>query len=64
MVQPDVRTAHPYYMYDAVHQQPEAVTAMLQSHSVGAREAATQLGGQTPPFPRRHRHLVARRLDC
>ena len=30
MVQPDVRTAHPYYMYDAVHQQPEAVAAMLQ----------------------------------
>ena len=50
MVQPDVRTAHPYYMYDAVHQQPEAVTAMLQSHSVDAREAATQLAGKRRLF--------------
>ena len=50
MVQPEVRTGHPYYMYDAVHQQPEAVAAMLQRHASQAREVAGQLAGKRRLF--------------
>ncbi len=50
MVQPEVRTAHPYYMYDAVHQQPEAVASMLQRHGAQAREVAAQLAGKRRLF--------------
>ena len=50
MVQPDVRTGHPYYMYDAVHQQPDAVAAMLQRHASQAAEVAGQLAGKRRLF--------------
>lgn len=50
MVQPDVRTAHPYYMYDAVYQQPEAVSAMLRRHASGARDVASHLANKKRLF--------------
>ena len=50
MVQPDVRSAHPYYMHDAVHQQTDAVAVMLRRHSAPARQVATQLVGKRRLF--------------
>ena len=50
MVQPDVRTGHPYYMYDAVHQQPAAVAAMLERHAAGARDTANRLANKRRLF--------------
>ena len=50
MVQPDIRTAHPYYMYEAVHQQPESVAAMLRHHANQARDVATQLADKRRLF--------------
>ena len=50
MVQPEVRTGHPYYMYEAVHQQPEAVAAMLERHAAQAGEVARHLAGKRRLF--------------
>ena len=50
MAQPDVRTAHPYYMYEAVHQQPESVATMLQRHAAQARDVASQLANKRRLF--------------
>ena len=49
-MQPDVRSAHPYYMYDAVHQQPDPVAVMLRRHSAPADQVATQLVGRRRLF--------------
>ena len=50
MVQPEVRTGHPYYMYDAVHQQPAAVAEMLERHAAGAKEAAARMADKRRLF--------------
>ena len=44
MVQQEVRQSHPYFMYDSIHQQPSAMTAMLERHGQGAKEIASLLG--------------------
>ena len=41
--QPEVRQGHPYFMYDAVLRQPEAIAEMLGKHSDSAREVAAAL---------------------
>ena len=41
--QPEVRQGHPYFMYDAVLGQPEAIAEMLGKHSDSAREVAAAL---------------------
>ena len=42
MTQREVRNAHPYFMYDAIHQQPQAVAHMFEAHSHLAEELAAQ----------------------
>ncbi len=39
----DVRQSHPYFMYDAIHRQPQAIEEMLRKHEDGAQEAAANL---------------------
>ena len=46
MVQPEIRSAHPYHMYDAVHQQPQAVADMLQRHATQTAAVAARLAGK------------------
>ena len=46
MDQQEVRAEHPYYMYDAIQQQPAAVAGMLAEHSKLAEEAAKELAGK------------------
>ena len=41
--QPEIRQAHPYFMYDAITGQPEAMAAMLDRHAAAAREVAAAL---------------------
>ena len=41
--QQEIRSGHPYFMYDAIHQQPEAVARMLETHSQQAKEVASRL---------------------
>lgn len=41
--QPETRQAHPYFMYDAITGQPEAMAAMLDRHADAAREVAATL---------------------
>ena len=41
--QQEIRSGHPYFMYDAMHQQPEAITRMLETHSQQAKEVASRL---------------------
>ena len=41
--QPEVRQGHPYFMYDAILRQPEAIAEMLGKHTASAREVAAAL---------------------
>ena len=41
--QPEIRQEHPYFMYDAIIGQPEAMAAMLDRHAAAAREVAAAL---------------------
>ena len=42
-VQQDVRQNHPYFMYDSIMDQPQAMADMLRNHSVHAQEAAANI---------------------
>ena len=46
MTQREVRNAHPYFMYDAIHQQPQAVAHMFETHSLLAEELAARLASK------------------
>ena len=50
--QPETRQAHPYFMYDAITGQPEAIAAMLDRHAAAAREVAAVLA------TKRHIYIV------
>ena len=50
--QQEIRQAHPYFMYDAIAGQPEAMARMLDRHAAGAREVAEALA------TRRHIYIV------
>jgi glucosamine--fructose-6-phosphate aminotransferase (isomerizing) len=50
--QPEIRQAHPYFMYDAITGQPEAMVAMLDRHAETAREVADVLS------TKRHIYIV------
>ncbi len=41
--QPEIRQGHPYFMYDAILSQPEAMAEMLAQHSATTREVAAML---------------------
>ena len=41
--QPEIRRAHPYFMYDAITGQPNAMVEMLDRHAVAAGEVAAVL---------------------
>ncbi|MYC31069.1 MAG: SIS domain-containing protein [Chloroflexi bacterium] len=43
---PETRQEHPYFMYDAITGQPEAMALMLERHAVGAREVAESLASR------------------
>jgi len=43
MVRQEARQSHPYFMYDAIHQQPSAVRDMLDRHAKQAQEVASLL---------------------
>jgi len=43
MSQQQIRYSHPYFMYDAIHQQPSAVEDMLNRHGKQAKEVASTL---------------------
>ena len=36
----EVRRKHPYFMYDAIQRQPQAVEEMLRKHTTRAQEVA------------------------
>lgn len=42
-LQPEIRQGHPYFMYDAILNQPEAMAEMLERHSATTREVAAIL---------------------
>ncbi len=44
--QPETRQGHPYFMYDAITGQPEAMAAMLDRHSEAAKEVAAVLAAK------------------
>ena len=44
--QQEIRLAHPYFMYDAITGQPEAMARMLEQHSAAAREVAEVLAAR------------------
>ena len=50
--QPETRQAHPYFMYDAITGQPEAMAQMLERHAAAAREVAAVLA------TKRHIYIV------
>ena len=50
--QPEIRQAHPYFMYDAIIGQPEAMAQMLDRHAAGAKEIAEVLA------TKRHIYIV------
>ena len=39
----EVRTGHPYFMYDAIHSQPQAIQDMLRKHGTRVQEVAAEL---------------------
>jgi len=41
--QREVRRGHPYFMYDAIQQQPQAIEDMLRKHATGAAEVAASV---------------------
>jgi len=43
LTQQQVRSSHPYFMYDAIQDQPLAVARMLETHSQQAEEVASRL---------------------
>ena len=45
MTQPEVRSAHPYFMYDSILEQPSAVAGMMQTHRDAAGELGRRLAG-------------------
>ena len=42
----EIRTGHPYFMYDAIHDQPRAVAEMLRKHGLGVQQAAANVAGK------------------
>ena len=47
MTQPqETRQRHPYFMYDAIMRQPEAVREVLQRHAAQTREVAANIAGK------------------
>ena len=59
--QQDVRQGHPYFMYDAIMRQPEAMEEMLTKHATSVQPVAAELAREAANIPGRHRHVVARR---
>ena len=51
-LQQETRQGHPYFMYDAITAQPEAMSRMLDTHGAAAREVAAVLAA------RRHIYIV------
>ena len=45
-LQQEIRQAHPYFMYDAIVNQPEAMAQMLDRHAARAREVAAVLAAK------------------
>ena len=45
-LQQEVRQGHPYFMYDAITGQPEAMSRMLDTHRAAAREVAASLAAK------------------
>ena len=41
--QQDVRQGHPYFMYDAIMRQPEAMEEMLTKHATSVQPVAAEL---------------------
>ena len=39
----EIRRAHPYFMYDAIQQQPQAIEEMLRKHGANVEEVAVDL---------------------
>ena len=50
MRNPEVRTGHPYYMYEAMHQQPDAVAKTLERFAHQSEDVARQLAGKRRLF--------------
>ena len=50
--QPETRQAHPYFMYDAITGQPDAMARMLDQHAAAAKEMAEVLANK------RHIYIV------
>lgn len=44
--QREVRRGHPYFMYDAIQRQPQAIEEMLRKHTTGAAAVATIVARQ------------------
>ena len=42
----EIRQGHPYFMYDAITGQPEAIALMLERHADAARDVARELAGR------------------
>ena len=51
-LQQEIRQGHPYFMYDAITGQPEAMSQMLERHADAAKEVAAQLASK------RHIYIV------
>ena len=39
----EIRRGHPYFMYDAIHQQPQAIEEMLRMHGTSVQEVASNI---------------------
>ncbi len=44
---PPLRSAHPYYMHDCIHDQPEAIAQVLDSQAGAARELAERIASRS-----------------
>ena len=44
--EPEVRLKHPYFMYDAIQHQPQAMEEMLRKHATRAQEVAAEIAGK------------------
>jgi glucosamine--fructose-6-phosphate aminotransferase (isomerizing) len=42
----EVRRQHPYFMYDAIQRQPQAMEEMLRKHATRAQEVAAEIAGK------------------
>ena len=45
-LQPEIRQGHPYFMYDAITGQPEAMAQMLDRHAAASRDVAAVLAAK------------------